>query len=77
MAGESTKMVYTVGNVQVWRRLDRIAYPKNGNVDNPTRYYEWDVVVEGAKRPHLSCRTLRDAKAVARALAKAIALTAE
>jgi len=58
MAGEST-MVYTVGNVQVWRRLDRVAYPNNGNAHNPTKYYMWDVVVEGAQHPLLSClRTL-------------------
>lgn len=33
--------------VEIRRRLWREAYPRNGNVHNPTRYYRWDVIVEG------------------------------
>ena len=46
----------------VTRRLIRTAYPRNGNVHNPTKYYAWDVTVNG--RVMFIARTMREAKAM-------------
>lgn len=28
---------------QLWKCVDRVAYARNGNADNPTVYYRWEV----------------------------------
>jgi len=51
--------------------LDRIAYPRNGNVHNPTKYYKWVGFVNG-RRVTSPMRTKREALEVAREAAKEI-----
>jgi len=48
--------------IEYRKRLVGTAYPRNGNVHNPTRYYRWDVFKDG-KNVDGSFRTLREARA--------------
>jgi hypothetical protein len=48
--------------IEYRKRLVRTAYPRNGNVHNPTRYYLWDVYRDG-KAIDGGFRTLRGARA--------------
>ena len=33
--------------VTILKRLERVAYAKNGNVHNPKHYFRWDLYVDG------------------------------
>jgi starvation-inducible outer membrane lipoprotein len=50
--------------VEIQRHLDRLAYARNGNVHNPSRYYRWEARVDG-KVVTTSSRSKRYAMEVA------------
>ena len=51
--------------------LDRVAYAKNGNAHNPTKYWKWVGKVDG-HTVTIPYRTKREALEVAREAAKEI-----
>lgn len=57
--------------VQIRRRLVAYAYPRNGNVHNPTPEYAWDLLVDGRRvdtfrlrREAVSCARSNSAEAL-------------
>ena len=46
---------------EIWQRVARVAYPRNGNLHNPTPTYAWDILFHGKVMDSLP--TLRAAKA--------------
>lgn len=51
----------------VEKRVARIAYPRNGNVHNPTVYYRWDVRDKGGRLVLVGVKTRAAARAYATA----------
>jgi hypothetical protein len=51
----------TYRGCEIQRRVVRIAYPRNGNLHNPTVTYAWDILRDGKLVDRLP--TLRAAKA--------------
>jgi len=56
-------------DVPIYERIVHYAYARNGNAHNPTPYKAWDIFRFGSPgngAPHMSCRTLREAKKIIR-----------
>lgn len=61
--GDINRIILT-HNFTLKRRIVRIAYPRNGNVDNPTLYTVWDVYKDD-KLIDAGITTMREARAIA------------
>jgi hypothetical protein len=56
-----------VGSRTIHQRVAHIAYARNGNVDNPTVTYEYDVREPDSKLFDYGISTMREAKIVSKA----------